>query len=61
MNTSEPKDYINVLQGDGKNFALASGDRAYWLTCNVIPNVLTNTKFASKVGNTKYSKVHCYL
>ena len=57
MNTSEPKEYINLLQGEDKNFALINGDKAYLGTCNIIPNVLTDTWMGPKVGHTRYSKV----
>jgi hypothetical protein len=60
MNTAEPKEYINVLQGVDKNFALLSGDFSVYSnswTCNLNPGVVTATYFADDVGHTQFSKV----
>ena len=57
MNTLEPKEYVNVLEGEGKNFALANGDMAVADTCDIIPGVLTTSHFVPYVGHTQYSKV----
>lgn len=60
MNTLEPKEYVNVLQGVGKNFALVNGDMAVAYTCDIIPDVVTTTYLNSHVGHTRYSKVCNY-
>ena len=57
MNTSDPKEYVGVLQDEGKNFALINGDTAYDGTCNVKPGAVTTTFLAPEVGHTQYSKV----
>ena len=57
MNTTKPKEYVNVLQGDDKNFALLNGDYAHSYTCDLRPGVLTQTFYGPKVGRTQFSKV----
>ena len=60
MNTLEPKEYVTVLEGEGKNFALVNGDMAVDETCDIIPGVLTTSHFVAYVGHTQYSKVCNY-
>ncbi len=57
MNTLEPKEYIDLLQGEEKNFALKSGDRAGPYTCNLSPGAPPHPNFAAVVGRTQFSKV----
>ena len=57
MNTTEPKEYINVVQGKDRNFALINGDYAHVGTCNLNPGVLTPTHLGPEVGRTQFSKV----